>query len=259
MRVFPLYLYVCALTLIFITLTSYSNPSYSLTAVLGNALIIPLNFFMYADFGILKTINGDWWLIPPAWSLATELQAYILLSIGIRFKLFNYFFIIFSLVIYTVANLSILHPDYFGYRFIIGVYFIFAAGAAIQMASTSSHHRYYLLLIYGVILIVAAVFYINNSFSPTYTRETLIGFLVGVPLVYGISKVKQKLPYNALLGSLSYGVFLSHFLSIWILNYMGIPLSHSYRYLLFVLLISLFISYIGILFVEKHVNKVRYS
>ena len=104
-----------------------------------------------------------------------------------------------------------------------------------------------------------AVFYINNSFSPTYTRETLIGFLVGVPLVYGISKVKQKLPYNALLGSLSYGVFLSHFLSIWILNYMGIPLSHSYRYLLFVLLISLFISYIGILFVEKHVNKVRYS
>lgn len=259
LRVFPLYLYVCTLTLIFITLTSYSNPSYSLTAVLGNALIIPLNFFMYADFGILKTINGDWWLIPPAWSLATELQAYILLAIGIRFKLFNYFFIIFSLVIYTVANLSILHPDYFGYRFIIGVYFIFAAGAAIQRASTSSHHRYYLLLIYGVILIVAAVFYINNSFSPTYTRETLIGFLVGVPLVYGVSKIKQKLPYNALLGSLSYGVFLSHFLSIWILNHIGIPLSHSYRYLLFVLLISLFISYTGILFVEKHVNKVRYS
>jgi peptidoglycan/LPS O-acetylase OafA/YrhL len=105
---------------------------------------------------------------------------------------------------------------------------------------------------------VAALFFINNSFSPTYTRETLIGFLVGVPLVYALSKVKQKLPYNALLGSLSYGVFLSHFLSIWILNYMGIPLSHP-SLSLFVILISLFISYIGILFVEKHVNKVRYS
>jgi peptidoglycan/LPS O-acetylase OafA/YrhL len=48
LRVFPLYLYVCTLTLIFITLTSYSSQSYSLTAVVGNAFIIPLNYYMYA-------------------------------------------------------------------------------------------------------------------------------------------------------------------------------------------------------------------
>jgi peptidoglycan/LPS O-acetylase OafA/YrhL len=257
LRIFPLYIYVSVLTLIFITLTSYSNPSYTLTAVVGNALIIPLNYFMYADFTILKDLSAPWCLIPPAWSLGTELQAYLLLALGIRFKLFNYFFIILSLVIYTIANLSILHPDYFGYRFIIGVYFIFAAGVALQRASTSASQRYTLIFIYATILIIAAVFTIKNSFSPTYTRETLIGLLVGIPLVYGVSKVKQKLPLNALLGSLSYGIFLSHFLSFWILDYIGITKSHSYGYLLFVILISSLISLVGILFVEKRVNKVR--
>lgn len=258
LRVFPLYLYVCTLTLIFITLTSYSNPSYSLTALVANALIIPLNYYMYADFTMLKAVNGDWWLIPPAWSLGTELQAYILLAIGIRFRLFNSIFIIFSLLIYVLANLSILHPDYFGYRFIIGVYFIFATGAAIQRAKKSLYHRNTLFFIYALMLIIATIFTINNSFSPTYTKETLIGFLVGTPLIYALSKVKQKLPYDALLGSLSYGVFLSHFLCIWILSSMGISPSHSPLYLLCVLLVSLCISSIGILFLERYTNKFRY-
>lgn len=257
LRVFPLYLYVGTLTLIFITLTSYSNPSYSLTAVLGNVFIIPLNYYMYADFTILKATNGDWWLIPPAWSLGTELQAYILLAIGIRFKLFNTIFIIFSLLIYILANLSILHPDYFGYRFIIGVYFIFATGAAIQRAKTSLYHRNLLFFIYGVMLIVAALFSINNSFSPTYTRETLIGFLVGVPLVYALSMAKQKLPYNALLGSLSYGVFLSHFLSMWVLQYLAAAPLKSYTYAAMVIALSSLIAYVGVKLIEKHTNKWR--
>lgn len=257
LRIFPLYIYVAMLTLLFITLSSYVETRYTLTALLGNALIIPLNYFMYADFTILQGAASPWWIIPPAWSLGTELQAYMLLALGIRYKFLNYLFMLFSLVVYMAANLSFLHPDYFGYRFIIGVYFIFAAGVAIQRAAVSMSQLRILVFLYVALLLMATIFLISDSWSYTYTRETLIGLLVGMPLVYVASKVKRKLPLNTLLGSLSYGVFLSHFLSFWILDYIGITKNQSYLYVLSVILLSTLISFIGILSVENRVNKLR--
>ena len=136
LRILPLYIYAAFLTILFLLITGYANPQFSIIKLVNNFLIIPLNYFMFIDNTILTT-TPDGWLIPPAWSLGTELQAYILLPFIFLFKKLKIVLVIFSFCIYLTANLSIINPDYFGYRLIVGVFFIFVAGIAIQLIQNS--------------------------------------------------------------------------------------------------------------------------
>ncbi len=251
LRIFPLYIYICILTTIFLLLTSFGNPNFTLTKLIYNITIVPLNYYMYIDSTILT--NPSWWLIPPAWSLGTELQAYVLLPFALTYKRSTIPFATISFLVYIVANFSIINPDYFGYRFIIGVLYIFLIGSFIQQKRNN-----YPFLVWIVILFMLPIFYYADSFSPTYTKETFIGLLVGIPIVFLLSKTKIKLPLNHILGSLSYGLFLSHFLSIWILDYYDVEINNIYLYVVYVTLLSLCISLFGTIFVEKFANKLRF-
>jgi peptidoglycan/LPS O-acetylase OafA/YrhL len=79
LRIFPLYLYCLGLTIVFLVLTGFGNPVFDLTRLFNNVLLIPLNYFMFFDNSILQ--DPKIWLIPPAYSLGLELQAYFLLPI----------------------------------------------------------------------------------------------------------------------------------------------------------------------------------
>ena len=254
-RIYPLYLYTLILTLIFLLFSNYANPIYSIKTLLNNLLIIPLNYYMYINSTILQ--NPSWNLIPPAWSLGTELQAYILLCLIFSFKnrkIVKYLFAISSILIYIVANFSILNPDYFGYRFIVGVFFIFLVGSSIQKIKSNkcedSFDKFLPLVVFLISFVLYTIFYINNSFSPTYTQETLLGLLFGIPLIYTLSKYKKKLKFDSILGKLSYGVFLSHFLVIWVLDYYSFSKENIY-YLPLLSFFSIFIAYIGTTLFEK--------
>lgn len=250
-RIYPLYLYILTLTILFLIFTSYANPKYTLLNIFSNLTIIPLNYYMYLDNTVLQ--NPSWWLIPPAWSLGTELQAYVLLSILFLFRKLKYIFAILTIVIYTLANFSYLHPDYFGYRFIVGVFFIFLIGSSIQKIKSNKcedkFDKYFPIFAWMYAIILYIIFTINNSFSSAYTKETLLGLIIGVPLIFIISKQKIKLKYNTILGQLSYGVFLSHFLAIWLLDFYNISRENNF-YILYVSAISFFIAYIGVILFE---------
>ena len=79
LRIFPLYLYVFSVTLAFVFFTGYGQPDFVPSKLLANAFIVPLNYFMWYDTTILT--DPAWCLIPPAWSLGAEEQAYLLLSV----------------------------------------------------------------------------------------------------------------------------------------------------------------------------------
>jgi peptidoglycan/LPS O-acetylase OafA/YrhL len=57
LRIFPLYLCVLALTLIFLILAGFGQPYFSPTRLMGNLLVIPLNYYMYWDNSILQDPN----------------------------------------------------------------------------------------------------------------------------------------------------------------------------------------------------------
>ncbi|MFA6192459.1 MAG: acyltransferase [Sulfurimonas sp.] len=254
-RIFPLYIYVITITTLFLLATSYANPNFTLTNIAANLTIIPLNYYMYIDSTILTT--PSWWLIPPAWSLGTELQAYLFLPFAFISKRLKFTFASLSFLIYTAANFSLINPDYFGYRFIVGVLFIFLLGSAIQ--SNKQQDRYYIYIIYTTIVTLTLYFMYTNSFSQAYTKETFIGILLGIPLVYTLSHTKKTLPHNKLLGALSYGIFLTHFLAIWLLDYLGISTQLSLLYALQVTTIAIIISYLGVQFVEKTALTRKYT
>jgi len=250
-RIFPLYLYVITITTLFLLLTSYANPSFTPFNILTNLSIIPLNYYMYLDNTVLTEPN--WWLVPPAWSLGTELQAYLLLPFTLLFRNLKIFSLIVSITIYMLANLTIIHTDHFGYRFIVGVFFIFLLGSAIQ--SDKKTDRYYIVLIWLSAIILTPLSLYTDSFSHIYSKETFIGLLIGIPLVYTLSHTKIKLPYNKILGSLSYGIFLTHFLAIWILAYLEIKSHITLTYILQLSTISLALSYIGVKLTEPTQTK----
>ncbi len=253
LRIYPLYIYVVVITTLFLLLTSFSNPSFTTISVINNLTIIPLNYFMYIDSTILG--EPSWWLVPPAWSLATELQAYILLPFALMFKRLKIALAIISFIIYIVANFSIINPDYFGYRFIVGVFFMFLLGSAIY--SFTRGDRFFILFIWLSILIAVPIFSYTDSFSPTYTKETFIGILIGVPIILAISKLKISLSFNSTLGSLSYALFLTHFLAIWVLEYIGVPSAITFIYIVKLTSLSLAISIVGVYSVEKSITKIR--
>lgn len=252
-RIFPMYITVSILTIIFLYFTSYAQPTYSVIKLIYNALIIPINYYMYLDSNILT--NPAWQLIPPAWSLGTELQAYILLPFMIIFFRLNFVFAFISFVIYMLANLSVLHSDYFGYRFLAGVFFIFLIGTSIQRYE--KRDIYFIALIYLSILIASIIFVLKATPLGIYTKETFIGLFIGIPLVIYISRKSIALPYNAFLGELSYAVFLTHFLSIWMLDHIGISPSKTFAYIFIFSVLTIFISYMLTLFLpstRKHIK-----
>ncbi len=259
LRILPLYSYVALLTLVFLIITGYGNPKFSLMKLVGNFLIVPLNYYMVIDSTIL--VNPDWCLIPPAWSLGAELQAYLILPLALMVKELKIILIIASFAIYMLANLSVINPDYFGYRLIFGVFFVFVAGSSLQVARTvgtgSKFDTIYPWLLWSFVACLSVVFSCYGLFSPAYTRETFMGLLMGIPLIYILDKKKLKLPGNALLGSLSYGVFLSHFFWIWYLDHSGLIERQNMTYIPVIAAGSVLVAYTGIRFLERPIDKIR--
>ncbi len=261
LRIMPLYLYVTGLTLVFLQLTGYGSPQYSLWRLLGNLLVVPVNYYMVLDTTVLT--DPSWALIPVAWSLGAELQAYLILPLILVAGRWKSLLIAGSFIIYMLANTGVLHSDYFGYRLIFGVFFIFAAGACIQRTKSRSRHpadRVDRVLPWLLWAFVAGLFWLftyRGLFVPGYTRETFCGLLLGIPLVILGSRTRITLPYNALLGSLSYGVFLAHFLVIWFLDCLGLTGLRPGMLISAVTLGAVVVAFAGVRFLEAPVDRIR--
>lgn len=255
LRIFPLYFYAALLTLLFLVVTAYGQPSYSPMALLNNVLVVPLNYYMYIDSTVMST--PAWNLIPQAWSLGAELQAYLLLPLVLVYPRVRMAIFVASFAVYIAANLTYLNADYYGYRLIPGVFFIFVIGSYLSESQTSKQKLMAPALLFSLVALVYALFDIFDRFPAAYARETLLGMLIGIPLIsYGYLS-SLKLPYNKFMGSLSYGVFLTHFLIIWLLDYVGFDRDYSVFYWVLLLVATVAVSLLGVVFVERPLRSVR--
>jgi len=264
LRIFPQYIFIVILTLSFIIVTNYGSPVFNIKGLVNNIFIIPLNYYMVIDNSILQ--EPKWWLIPPAWSLGVELQAYLFLPFIIYYKPIKMVAAIISFAVFIVASFGIINTDIFGYRLIPGVLFIFILGITIYK-NTSDHvtsdlfDKFFPAIVYAVLVLVLITLGVFKMLLAPYARETILGILIGLPIITYISKSTYSAPMNHFIGDLSYGLFLSHFLAIWVVEYYSLVVKSAspYIYVATVFIISLLLSIIGVLVVENSIKKYRFK
>jgi peptidoglycan/LPS O-acetylase OafA/YrhL len=260
LRIFPLYLYVLALTLVFLILTGFGQPYFSPVRLLANLLVIPLNYYMVWDNSILQ--DPKFWLVPPAWSLAAELQAYILLPLVIFSKRLKVLLAGSSFLIFMLAVTAALEPDYFGYRLIPGVFFMFIIGTCLYKSTripeqADTFDRIFPPFCYLVAIFCLPVMGFLGSVKRGVVLEVFLGLLLGIPIIHYLSRNPLRLPLDRLLGDLSYGIFISHFLSMWILIYLFHLQASSLGGATAIFLFAVVISFVGTFILERSLFKYR--
>jgi peptidoglycan/LPS O-acetylase OafA/YrhL len=123
LRIYPLYLFVLVITLVFFAVSGFGGSRSNMVKIIYNFLIIPLNYYMYIDSTIIS--KPLYWAIPTAWSLAAEIQFYLLFPLLFCYRSAKIAISIISFVIFWIAAFSLINANYFAYRLLPGVIFIF--------------------------------------------------------------------------------------------------------------------------------------
>jgi peptidoglycan/LPS O-acetylase OafA/YrhL len=214
LRIYPLYMLALTMSVGLWWLGAKSiflaaNPSF--WSWLSNILIVPLNFYMF-------TGGNDFMLVPPAWSLGAEIQFYILLPLLLSNRYVAWVFSLVTFGCYLGAQLGLLNPDFYGYRLLLGVGFIFMLGVLAHRDDSISRTGI------GIVWTGSAIYvaYLaQTGHSAVFNLDVALGIAVGLPLLllfikfprFGRLGVIQRYA-----GEMSYGVFLFHFPVIWLLQ-----------------------------------------
>ncbi len=218
LRIYPLYIFMLLLTVVFLVATDFGKPSFSWGSMVGHLLIIPLNYHMYVDSSVLQEPRSL--LMPTAWSLGAELQAYLLLPFVVMSARIKITLACLSLCVFLLANTSLLRSDYFGFRLIPGLLFIFILGSCVYKtthtpAQADRFDRFFPPVCYMVCIGALAEMVWIRQLNEPYLPEVFLGILFGLPAISYIASKQWRLPLDRIFGNLSYGVFLSHPLCIW--------------------------------------------
>jgi len=239
LRIYPQYLFYVLMS--FLCGIFILNERYGITRLIVNLINVPLNFFV--------NINTNFLMILPSWSLALELQFYVLipwLIIYKKVKTATYA----SLFFYIIAYSGLIETDYFGYRMLAGMLFVFLVGAMLLDARKNLVH---IVSIYATCLMLVILGYRLSLMSLPYNSEVLYGLLIGVPVVALLRRVRFG-SFDVLLGNISYALYLNHTIIINVIRHYFPDISQS-----LLLLSSIFLSLILAYSTSKYVEKPFYQ
>ena len=254
-RIFPQYLFFLALTAGSHYLLGFTSPflgEASIIGVLANLLVVPLDLYMFSG-----SIAG-YTYIPQAWSLGLELMFYLsfpLIMIShARVPVF-----VASVLFWMVAAFGMVDPDVWGYRLLPGTLFIFLLGSFIydNRKPALRHPAVILFVVLAGCAIALRVLgkldapfkldAAGNLDAVYFTWEVLLGMLIGIPMLFALAHCARG-RWDDWLGNLSYGVFLCHFLVIWLFQSFGIE--HDMLGKAMMIALSMMLAYVGFVLVE---------
>ena len=200
-----------------------------------NALIIPLG---YPDSFYVYLRNAMF--IPQAWSLGLELTFYLIVPALVLFgdKRLTRWIALASCLVAAMAAFGYITTSTYGYSTLPGTLFVFVLGMEM-------HRKRDPVLRWGLTVFLVAVYGIVLSrpdlAALPWTREVYMGGIIASIMVPILARIKFVKPNRALtpkervsevfgridtaMGFISYGLFLNHFIFIWLLR-THTPLGH---------------------------------
>lgn len=211
LRIYPLYLLILVLTVWFLHATGNLLPTPETTdervfSTLTNITI----------FGIPWLSNWDWLAIPPAWTLAIELQFYLAAPFIVTRRLWVCVAILLGLV---AVRLSLLDQDFTHWRYTLprADWCFFMLGALshrLGLFVTNEQTRKVLGWLAAAMLPIAA-FFCGLPIAKDLDRPELwlfyLMFAASIPFIFSIS---MRSRIDRLLGDLSYPIYVAHWLVI---------------------------------------------
>lgn len=253
LRIYPLYLYAFALCSAFVLLFDFHSPHFTFANVAAHLLVIPLNYFMFFDFGILaRAFEPE--LNHLTWSLGAEIQAYLLLLFGFVFPIFLRLFAALSFAVFLCAIFGIIDTDIYGYRLLAGIFFVFALGSWQRRLKGNATMAFAFVVSCVALALFGAGKALGIVFLP-YAREVLLGLALAPWLIALFEHRHWRA--NKLLGALSYGIFLTHTPAMWILQVCGIPKAASLGYVGAVAALAIALALFGIVAIERPIERYR--
>ena len=164
--------------------------------------VVPLNFYRHYPS----------MLLPQAWSLGLEAMFYAVFPFVLIFRI-RIVVALVSFSIFLLAYVGILDTDLYGYRYLPGTLFIFICGSWLE----SSEHKWeedLPFVVSCISMILLLLTYINPSLAVASNRSVLLGLIFGIPIVYFLKAVADRIKVTDIAGDLSYGIFLNHNLII---------------------------------------------
>lgn len=234
LRILPLYWLALALHAAFLVATEYQAPRLDWASALAHLTLVPLNFFWEFDLNVLRQPAAL--VIPPAWSIALELQAYALLPWITSALSRRWVMGAASLLVYLIAAAGVIDTDRFVYFYLPGVFFMFLLGDCLARRndpeiSSDGFAAWFPKVACTAMIASLAWVTIDPDVPRTLVTETALGALIGWTMASGLARSDRVLPGNRWLGNLSYSVFLVHWLVIRALDHWAlVPADLPLRY-----------------------------
>ncbi|MGN8278677.1 acyltransferase family protein [Pseudomonas sp. SMN5] len=249
LRLYPqflLYFVLSCLVIHFLLPGTPQAEALTLENIVTSLPILPLGFYMY---GI--TVPE---ILPPGWSLGLEMCFYLLIPFLILYRARGIAFAL-SVTIFLVAALGYIDTDIYGYRLLPGVLFIFLCGSYLYRARAKG------LWIVSITTLVAALMFVAivTGVIPRrpFNAEVTLGIVLGQPAVWLLSRLRHR-RWDEFLGNISYGVFLNHFVVMYVLRAFW-PVEYSTLIITAVLVLSFVLSGVSYYSIERPALKLRHA
>ena len=288
LRLFPVYWGVAILTFVYFLVNyiiggedfffqTYFDVGFlaGFSLFLSNILIIGQDWLMFTgvnegvfqfvtDFRESEILVYNGLLVPQAWTLGIELTFYAICPFILKKKNIWFSLLILSVLVRIyLLHIGLGNKDPFSYRFFPSELSLFLFGAFSHQYLLPLYNKYSLLenkLIINATTYLIILFIISFSFIP-FNRTLLSLILISImtlslPI---ISKFQRSSKLDHWISKFSYPVYISHMLIIYLMsdifNYFEIV--KSYNYYFFVIVGTLFVSYLLDIFISEKVEKIR--